>query len=68
MGKILLPVLIGIMLIAAQCGGPVGQPVSAESPGLRRLVDKEAGVVCWYMLNSSHISCLPIEDTKLADR
>lgn len=65
MKKSLLFILMGIALIVAGCGGPSGEPAGTQSPALRRIIDDEAGVVCWYLLNSSHISCLPIADTKL---
>lgn len=57
-----LLVLSSIILFLSACQNSSGQRVDNES--LWRLVDKEAGVVCWYS-NSYNLSCLPIEETKL---
>ena len=41
-----------------------GIEVTRVSVGINRVVDVEAGVVCW-MLYGSGISCLPISETLL---
>jgi len=37
-----------------------------EAPGIRRFIDKEAGVVCW-LYQGYGISCLPISVTNFGD-
>ena len=52
----------------AKATGPVN--VVTEMPGARglnRIVDQEAGVVC-YIAASTGISCLPLSQTHLAER
>ena len=53
--------LVILVLLLQSCGGQV----SAFGDGMRRGVDKEAGVVCWQMRDSG-IHCMKISDTGLA--
>ncbi len=42
---------------------------SPQSYGLHRIIDEDAGVVCWVAAHyrSGGISCLPLSDTNLAE-
>ena len=71
--------LVGIVVGISSCGVEIGyQPQDTTDsetflisdriqPGINRVIDKEAGVVCWVYkgLDRGGIDCLPISQTQL---
>jgi uncharacterized protein YceK len=62
-----LALLIGCSEPMSRSTGPVEKPVYIGTY-VRRIVDEEAGVVCWIHKDTYQggISCLPLSETKLA--
>ena len=70
----LFAVIFAIMIFASSCVAAPKMPVGSVSvpdtyQELIRVVDREAGVVCWVWKNTTYggLSCLPLKDTKLLE-
>jgi len=69
-----LSILFAILILIAACTKPSGAPpktdfIKAFGTDVRRVIDREAGVVCYLsdVYYGESISCLPIGDTLLED-
>lgn len=57
--------LATLVLALSACGGPPQGEVVTGPSGLHRMIDEEAGVVCWYAFQTGGLDCMPISETNL---
>jgi len=62
--KTILMACVSLLLVA--CGeGATVIPNDNGHTSLRRHIDDEAGVVCYWVVGGSAVDCMPISETKL---
>lgn len=67
MKRLVLPILTLLALAGCAPYAPAGTREADFPVGIRRFVDAEAQVVCWYYGYEGGLSCLPLADTALKE-